>query len=129
MKALALKFYNEGYNCSQCIIKAFQEKYDYPISDDVYLGLIAVNTGMGIGSFCSALVAAVMIFGFVFDKETAVRARLKLISCFDAYFGSLNCSGLNASKNKYKGCEKVISMAAYFTERILREEGFSQARG
>ncbi len=124
MKEAALKYYNDGLNCSQCIIKAFEQKYGYAISDEIYSSLSAVNTGLGVGSVCSALIAGIMIFGLVFDEDTAHRARLKLLAFFDAYFESINCSGLNSSKNEFKGCDKVIVMAAYFTEQILLEEGF-----
>ena len=39
MRKLAIKYYNEGFNCSQCIIKAFEEKYEKQVSEDVYKGL------------------------------------------------------------------------------------------
>ncbi len=125
MQNLAIKYYNNGFNCSQCIIKAFQEKYGQAISPEIYSALSAINTGLGIGTVCSAIVAGVMLFGILFDEETAHRLRLKLLTYFDAYFGSINCSGLSRSKNNYNGCDKVISMAAYFTEQILLEEGFA----
>jgi len=124
LKTLAVRFYNEGYNCSQCIIKAFEEKYDYNIEDRSYSALSAVNTGFGVGMVCSALVAGILIFGLVFDEVTAHRARLRLLASFDAYFDSLNCSGLDSIKDSSSGCEKIISKAAYFTETILLEEGF-----
>lgn len=124
MRNIAVKYYNEGYNCSQCIIKAFQEKYGKSVNDDIYKCLSAVNTGFGVGTVCSALIAGIMIFGLVFDETKAARARLKLLAAFDTYFSSINCSGLNNSKNMYNGCGKVIAMAAFFTEDILLEEGF-----
>ncbi len=124
MKLLALKFYEEGYNCSQCIVKAFEEKFGVEVDEKLYEALNAVNTGFGIGSFCSALAGGIIVFGIVFDDKDARRARIRLIDSFYSYFGSLNCSGLNESKNKNNGCAKVIAMAAFFTEMILREEGF-----
>ena len=124
MKALALKFYGEGYNCSQCIVKAFEEKFKVKVDEEIYKYLSAVNTGFGIGSFCSALAGGIVVFGIAFDDKDAHRARIKLIDSFYAYFESVNCSGLNESKNKYNGCSKVIAMAAFFTEMVLQEEGF-----
>ncbi|MBE6008624.1 MAG: hypothetical protein E7235_05435 [Lachnospiraceae bacterium] len=126
MKNLAVLYYNEGYNCSQCILKAFEDKYSYHIEPTLYKSLNAVNTGLGVGSVCSAIVAGIMIFGLVFDDATAHRTRLKLLADFDAYYGSINCSGLNNARTRYGSCEKIISAAAYFTEMILLEEGFRQ---
>ena len=128
MRKLAVKYYNKGFNCSQCIIKAFEEKYGQRVSEDVYKWLSAINTGLGVGTVCSALMAGIMVFGLVFDETKAARARLKLLAAFDAYFNSINCSGLNESKNKYTGCGKVIEMTAFFTENILLEEGFEEQR-
>ena len=124
MKDLALFYYNEGYNCSQSVLKAFEEKYSYTIEPSLYKSLDAVNTGFGIGSLCSAIVGGIMIFGLVFDDITAHRARLKLLTHFDVYYNSVNCSGLNRARTPYGGCDKIISSAAYFTELILLEEGF-----
>ena len=124
LKDLAVFYYNKGYTCSQCVLKAFEDKYSYPIDQNLYTPLNAVNTGFGVGSVCSALVGGVFIFGLVFDEITAQRARLKLLANFDAYYNTLNCSGLSNARTGYGGCEKIISSAAYFTEIILLQEGF-----
>lgn len=128
MKNLALKHFQTDCNCSQCIIKAFEEKYNYPVNREIYKSLSAVNSGFGIGTVCSALIAGIMIFSTVFDEQTALRARLKLLSIFKQRFGTINCSSLFPSKNGFNGCENIISVAADLTEKILLEEGFKNHR-
>lgn len=128
MKNLALKHFQTDSNCSQCILKAFEEKYNYPLNPQIYKSLSAVNSGFGIGTVCSALIAGIIIFSTVFDEQTALRARLKLLSNFNSYFGTVNCSSLSPSKNSFNGCDKIIYMTAAFTEQILLEEGFLNYR-
>lgn len=124
LKDLAVFYYNEGYNCSQCVLKAFEDKFSYTVDQSLYESLNAVSTGFGVGSICSALVGGVIIFGLVFDKITAQRARLKLLANFEAYYNTLNCSGLNNARTGYGSCERIISSVAYFTEITLLQEGF-----
>ena len=49
MKELALKYYNDGFGCGQCIIKAADEKYSLGLTDELVKSLSAAGNGFGYG--------------------------------------------------------------------------------
>lgn len=122
MKKLAVQFYEGGYNCSQCIVKAFETKYHYPVPKEVYDSLNGVNNGFGIGGFCSGLVAGIMIFGLLFDQDTAKRLRIELLMRFQNEFGNVNCSALGKYKTGYSNCNAIIAGIACIVEDIIQGE-------
>ena len=73
MKNETLEYYQNGYNCSQCLLKAADEKYNLKLSPQVYKSCSAINTGFGVGSICSVLIAGIMLFDIIFDKADAKR--------------------------------------------------------
>ena len=124
LKDLAVYYYNCGYNCSQCILKSFEDKFSYTVDPILYKTLNAVNTGFGVGSICSALAGGVMIFGLIFDEITAQKARLRLLASFDSYYNTLNCSALSNKRTVHGSCEKIISYTAASVESIILETDF-----
>ena len=42
-------YYNKGYNCSQCILKAAEDCFNLNISQECYDLCKGIHTGLGIG--------------------------------------------------------------------------------
>lgn len=118
----ALYFYNMGYNCSQCLLKAAEKTYGIVLSKQALKMSVAISNGFGIESICSVLVAAVMIFGIMFDEETAKRLRIKLFNEFYDKHKNVNCGKLKGERGIDIGCDNVISSVADITERLINEE-------
>ena len=123
MKNRATEYYNKGYNCSQCILKAFESKYKIPINKQSYEMCTGINTGLGIGTTCSVLVAGIMIFGILFDEQTAKRLRIKLLAMFKERHRSLNCDALTKEKGAGRRCDRIVAEVAELIDIIISEEG------
>ena len=116
---IALKYYNNGLNCSQCIIKAVGEFYNINIDKQSFRMLSAVSNGFGIGSLCSVIAAGVMVFGLMFDENTAKRLRIRLLAKWEEAFGSANCSNIKASPACKNGCERAVYYGGELIESLI----------
>ena len=119
LKKYALEYYSEGFNCSQCILKAAEKAYKVKVTNEMIKMCSAVNMGFGIGGMCSTLVGGIMVFGLIADENTAKSMRLKLIIEFKEKYGCTECARL---QKKAAGCEKLIADTADMIERIIREK-------
>lgn len=127
MKDKVLDYYHQGYNCSQCILKAAEQKYKLPISKQSLNLCSGISNGFGIGGFCSVIVAGIMIFGSLFDEETVKRLRLKLVDTFQEKYSSLNCLQLR-KKNGEHFCEFFIPEVADMIDKIIMDENANLLR-
>ncbi len=114
---IALKYFKDGSNCSQCIIKAAGEFYNINIDNNSYRMLSAVSSGFGIGSLCSVLTAGIMVFGLMFDECTAKRLRIRLLAKWREAMGSTDCSKIKAACKD--GCEKTVYYGAELIESLI----------
>ncbi len=121
MKDKVLNYYYQGYNCSQCILKAAEQKYKIPISNQSIKLCNGVCNGFGVGGICSVIVAGIMVLGLLFDEKTVKRLRLKFITEFQDKFSVLNCSQLKEKMGEYS-CDKLILEAADLIDKIIEEE-------
>lgn len=126
MKQKAIYYYREGYNCSQCLLKACEQTFNIPISKQTYGMCSAVSNGFGIGGMCSVLIAAIMVFGLLFNESTAKRMRLQLLNRFSAAYSSFNCCDLVKHRGAEKGCEVILGDIADMVESIICENGYSK---
>ncbi|NLM13286.1 MAG: hypothetical protein GX209_06035 [Epulopiscium sp.] len=122
MKEKAVYYYNKGYNCSQCMLKAAEEHYGLNIPQECYDVCKGLNTGLGIGSTCTLISAATMIFGLLFDEKTVKRLRMRYIDAFHDLHHALNCSQLKSLREYYGNCSILIEEAADLLEKIISEE-------
>lgn len=116
LKDKAIEYYQRGYNCSQCIIKACEEEFDLKIASDCYKSLDGVYNGFGIGSTCCVLIACIMIIGIVGD-DVAYK-RLKMTEGFKKKLGTTECCII---KNE-AGCERIITSACEVLSSVLKAE-------
>lgn len=116
LKNRALKFYNEGFNCAKCILKACEEEYNIKISEDCHNSCNGLYNGLGIGSCCGVLLACIMIIGIMCDDVSY--SRLEMIERFKCEFSSINCCII---KNKYC-CEKIICVSCDILANIIDKD-------
>lgn len=113
LKNRAIRFYNSGYNCSQCIIKAANEKYGLQLPNECIKMCIGVNNGFGIGSVCSVLMACIMILSVMYPDDIKSK-RMKMINEFVCKNGSVNCGKI--MKND---CINIIESSCDILENII----------
>jgi len=122
MKAKALQFYAQGYNCSQCILKAVEAVYGIPISRQCMNACGGVSTGFGVGGMCSVLIAGVMALGLLFDEAAVKRLRVRLLTMFHEKYKNMDCGALKAQRSNSQYCEIIVADVAEMLETIIAEE-------
>ncbi len=107
MEKEVLKYYNEGNNCAKCIIKGAQEFYKIELDEEVADMCEALGNGMGVGCFCAAATVSIMIFGRLFDQQTAKRMRIRFLNEFYDKYEAFDCCKLKLHTSK-DGCENLL---------------------
>ena len=120
LREKALYYYNRGFNCSQCLLKACESVYGVPISKHSLKLCAAVNNGFGVGNICSVIVSGIMVFGLLFDENTAKKCRMELLSVLNEKH-SINCMSLKKEFND-KNCENIIGEIADVVEEIISKK-------
>ena len=98
MKEKTIAYCRAGENCSLALLRAASDQYGFPLSKELIDSCGAVCSGFGIGGICSALVAAIMVLGILFDPEEAKNKRLFFLLAFLEKFGAMDCPTLSAGK-------------------------------
>jgi len=119
MEKLAVEFFNEGFNCSQSILKAAEIIYNIKIPEASFNMCKGVGAGFGTGNFCCALVGAIMVFGLMFDEADMKYMRIKLLDLFLQKYGSTQCAILMKKTND--DCEQVIRDIARIVQGIIED--------
>ena len=116
VKEKAMNYCAAGENCSLGLLKAAAEVYGFGLSEEMKHSCAAINSGFGVGSFCSALVAAVMIFGILFPAEEAKQKRLLFLMKIREKYGTLDCCTLSANR---ADCVDLIGEMAELLEESI----------
>ncbi len=124
MRQAAVYYHSCGYNCSQCILKAAENRFGIVVSPQCMNSLGAVCNGFGVQSMCSVLVAGMMVFGILFGDETAKRLRMKLLDRFHEKYNGINCGHIVRLRDNSNSCDDVIGDVAEMIEQIVLEEGY-----
>ena len=122
MREEALGYYRKDIGCSQSVLMAFEKKYaELPWQLKNACG--AMNAGFGIGGMCSVVIAGIMIFGILYDENTAKRLRMKLLDQMADNGLSLLCPLLRKHYGE-NGCDMLVGEIAGLIDGILDEEGY-----
>ncbi|WP_105614351.1 C-GCAxxG-C-C family (seleno)protein [Vallitalea okinawensis] len=123
MKEAAFKYYRGPYNCSQCILKAAEEVYNLDIHEQCFDMCQCYSNGLGVGSTCVAIEVGLFIFGLMFDHDTCIRLRVKLMTLIHNKYHSIYCHKLrNQMKNTERDCSRIIGGVAEIIGQIIDDE-------
>lgn len=123
MQQKALQYYHQGWNCSQCILKAAEQEYRIPVSKQSLALCNGINTGFGMGGFCALLIAGIMVFGLLFDEATAKSLRLQFLMEVKDKYGSHNCCDLIKMRNENSNnCEALVSSIAEVIDKLVKQK-------
>ncbi len=109
----ALEYYEEGFNCAQCVLKACEDEYSIKISEDCHNACEGLYNGLGVGGCCGVLIACVMAIGIICDDVPF--CRLEMVERFKCEFFSLNCCNLKRGG----GCEVLIEKSCNILNDII----------
>lgn len=96
LKARIEDYCHGGDNCSQIILRAAAEEYDFFLPEELLAACGGISGGFGINGMCSGLVAAVMVLGLLFEEEELKQKRILFLLKAQERFGGLDCCRLSA---------------------------------
>ena len=128
MKETAVKYFLEGYSCSEAIVKSAADK-GY-ISQDALAIATSFSGGMGVRCLCGAVAGSQMIIGAMFGKtnENSGKKAREFAKHFNEEFSKkykVNCckvlsSGYDfASPERKNHCAKIVANCAEIVENIV----------
>lgn len=109
LKARIQAYCDAGENCSRIILQAAAEEYGISLSEDILAACGGISGGFGINGMCSALVAAVMVLGLLFEEEEIRMKRILFLLKAQERFGGLDCCRLSALGEDCSGLLKEIA--------------------
>ncbi|MBQ2925088.1 MAG: C-GCAxxG-C-C family protein [Anaerotignum sp.] len=105
-------------NCSRILLLAAAEEYGFSLSEDILSACGGISGGFGIGSICSALVAAVMILGILCGDRVQEK-RLLLLWKVQERFGYLDCGRLSSMG---EDCGLILEEIADILQEVIEDE-------
>ena len=118
MKNNAIKYYNMGYNCSACMFKAIEEKYNIHLPKEFENGINLINNGFGFCGMCGVLISGVIILGMILGEEKGRMARMKLFDYFFEKYKYTDCGRISMNSSE---CSDVISFVCDIIDKIALE--------
>lgn len=128
LKDIARKYYEQGFNCAESIIRAGNEYYNLGLDDKACKMTAAFGGGMQVGDVCGALTGSACV---VSSRYVAANAHscpdlhpvmLKLVRAFQAKFSSRVCREIKPKFfDKNVHCENTVTLAAEVLENVLSE--------
>ncbi len=130
MKDLAVKYFMEGYSCSESIVQAAADK-GY-ISYDALSIATSFSGGMGARCLCGAVAAAQMVIGAMYGKNSSrdgkqARALAKqFYENFTDKYKVTCCKVLSAgfedfhSPERRRHCSSMVAYSADLLDNILK---------
>lgn len=134
----AVKYFKEGYHCSEAVLLAFEKHTDKTFPDEVKRGMSAFVEGIGgSGCICGALNAGVFILssmgGRLSHEESTTRLEKVVKTLHDdfrAEFKSACCRVItkNSAKifgiGKYNSCHKTVDFVSMRIIELAQEQGW-----
>jgi C_GCAxxG_C_C family probable redox protein len=130
--ALTLKYFRNGYYCSEALLKAFNEVYDLKYPENMYKLTTGFGSGLGeSGCSCGAVTGAVVVLSAIagrnhnYESERALYTAVHVLhEKFRAKHKALCCRVLtnkvkwNSAEHKIL-CEEYVLDAALTTDELL----------
>ena len=128
LKECAVKYYREGYNCAESILRAGNEVYDLGLHDKDMIMTAGFGGGLQIGDICGALNAAVCVLSSKYVETKAhdcdfLRPLIqKMVISFQKKMGSRQCAHIKpVFHTKEMKCENTVAISAEVLEEVVNE--------
>ncbi|MDR0957722.1 MAG: C-GCAxxG-C-C family protein [Clostridiales bacterium] len=122
MRNSVIKYYEEGLPCAQCLIRSASEKYAFSADKPLMDAFSALSGGLGCGLFCGAGIAAIAIFGILFEETVAMELTIAFLTDFNAEYKTFDCC-----KIRNTDCLKALIYVSDKIEELIEqgEEDFA----
>lgn len=112
--------------CAQCLFAEAERSLggECGVCREVSQAASCLGGGLGIGSVCGVVIAAVMLIGLCAEGGEAKQMRMELICAVQDKYGSLNCCDI--SRCACKGCGEVIDFVTAELGKIFEKYGLIQ---
>ena len=128
LKEVAIRYYQEGYNCSESIIRAGNEVYNLQLHDRDMIMTAAFGGGFQIGDVCGALSGAACVVSARYveskahDCEELRPLTQKLVLAFQKRLGSRLCAQIKPNfHTPEKKCMETVAVGAQVLEEVLAQ--------
>lgn len=128
LKDLAAKYYENGYNCAESIIRAGNEYYNLGLDEKALRMTGAFGGGLQVGDICGALSGSACVVSSKYIETKAHECTdlkplmVKLVRAFQAKFSSRQCAQIKAKFfSKEVRCLNTVTTAADVLEQVLTE--------
>lgn len=128
LKDVAEKYYKQGYNCAESIIRAGNEYYDLGLDEKACKMTAAFGGGMQVGDVCGALTGSACVVSSRYVENNAHSCpdlhaiMLKLIRAFQEKFSSRLCREIKPKFfDREVHCQNTVTLAAEVLENVLAE--------
>ncbi|WP_304152804.1 C-GCAxxG-C-C family (seleno)protein [Megamonas hypermegale] len=128
LKDLAAKYYQQGYNCAETIIRAGNEYYNLRLDENAFRITGAFGGGLQVGDVCGALTGSACVVSAKYIETKAHDCpdlkplMLKLVRAFQTRFSSRLCAQIKAKfHNKEVRCLNTVTLAAEVLEQVIAE--------
>ena len=128
LKDLAEKYYKQGYNCAESIIRAGNEYYDLKLDEQAFRMTGAFGGGLQVGDICGALSGSACVISSKYIETKAHECTdlkpimLKLVRAFQSQFSSRLCCQIKAKFfSKEVHCQNTVALASDVLEKVIAE--------
>lgn len=128
LKEVAIKYYQQGYNCAESILHAGNEVYELHLHEGDMRMAAAFGGGFQIGDVCGALSGAACVISARYVKTKAHdyqemrELTQKLVLAFQKRLGSRLCAQIKPIyHNKDVKCQNTVAISAEVLEEIIKE--------
>ncbi len=126
LKDLAEKYYQQGFNCAESIIRAGNEYYNLGLDDKALKMTAAFGGGMQVGDVCGALTGSACVVSSKYVENNAHASSdihpvmVQLVRAFQNKFSSRVCREIKPKFfSKDVHCQNTVTLAAEVLENVL----------
>ncbi|MDF9823992.1 C_GCAxxG_C_C family probable redox protein [Breznakia sp. PF5-3] len=129
LREVAEKYYLQGYNCAEAMIRAGNEYYNLGLHEHDMRMTAAFGGGFQIGDVCGALSGSACVVSCKYverkahDNQEQIRSiTQKLVLAFQKELGSRLCSKVKPIHyNKEVKCQNTVGLSADVLEKIIND--------
>lgn len=128
LKDIAEKYYIQGYNCAESLIRAGNEYYNLNLDENALKMTGAFGGGFHVGDVCGALSGSACVISSKYIETRAHETThlkpimLNLVRAFQSHFSSRLCCQIKAIHYSQEvHCLNTVKATAEILEQVLTE--------
>ncbi|MEF9967546.1 MAG: C-GCAxxG-C-C family (seleno)protein [Longicatena sp.] len=135
LRECAVKYYRQGFNCAESILRAGNEVYDLKLQNKDMIMVAGFGGGLMIGDVCGALIGSIAVLSSKYVESKAHDCDFlrpltqKMVIAFQKRMGSRVCAQIKPKLHTPElKCENSVAVAAEVLEEVILEWEESTAK-